>query len=184
MTHATKWCQNCELLVYRLLLNLVNCQLLVNLINISPCRLENEKYTWTELSSCGVGTAVRLLWVNVIPQPSSAYQPPGRRQKNRGAKAAGSHLRSPCNRMMRTHWCCWWQCLDLGHSHKRTLWCLHRLLTKFFPPSTRKYKKHNINHIKLLSLNTPVLKVNFSLRSACCCCAGNSLLTFLITTLL
>ncbi len=49
-----------------------------------------------------------------------AYQPQGRRQKNQGARAAGSHLQSPWHRRMRIHWCCWLQCLDLGHVHTHT----------------------------------------------------------------
>lgn len=127
---------------------------------------------------------------NVSVAPWWTYQPLRRQQKNQGARDAGSRPRSPWHKMMRTHWCCWWQCLDLAHKHTHThkLLRIFKLFTKFLPlpnlnPSNFLIKLSDIFPLELIS-HPPVLKVHFSLRPACCCCAGNSLLTFLITTLL
>lgn len=121
---------------------------------------------------------------NVSVTPWWTYQPLRRQQKNQGARDAGSHPQSLWHKMMRTHWCCWWQCLDLAHKHT------HKTLRifKFLPlpnlyPSNFQITLSDIFLLELIS-DPPVLKVHFSLRPACCCCAGNSLLTFLITTLL
>lgn len=170
---------------------------------LHACKLENDYLNKHELKiillpvQWKLSATVSLLQVNVMPRPPV---PTSLQEDSR--KIKGPEPQEAIFRACGTEWWAHTDAVDSNawtwtgiHTHTYTvrqtdLNILTGSLQSFSPSaelllSTPAFNYKTTNTFSLwLTSNTPVLKVHFSLRFACCCCAGNSLLTFLITTLL